>query len=203
MKKTKIICFLALFIFPVFSFAEPVKVTDANAYIYYESRAEIPAPSDTLAGYMSKDYRNARDEFTKHDLLKKIGPVLSKKMSEAKSTETVLLRVRGKLGNYNFDKSAFPTGFGEGTFIPFDHGYAASFVNGNDVEFIEVPVGSARKLSEKLRSSRTAVFDIVGSIVGAEEQKVNGWSTKKMIKVKIEKLTVKLKAGTNVGTKLL
>lgn len=203
MNKTLRICSLTSLLFSTLALAEPVRLTDENAYLYYESRADIASPSHKLAEYLSQDYKNARDEFTKHDLLQKIEPVLAKKLIEAKDTKTVLLRVRGKLGDYDFNKKAFPTGFGETTFIPFSNDYAASFVNGNDIQFMEVNMEAARELSDELRKTRTATFDIVGSIVGAGEEAVNSWSSKKMLKVKIEKLSVKHKSGAQVGTKLL
>ena len=186
-----------------FKLKETVRVTDENAYIYYESRAEAPLPKHTLAKYISKDYRNARDEFTRHDLFQQIEPVLSQRIYEAKNTERVLLKVRGNLGDYNFEKEAFPTGFGATTFIQFDHGYAASFVNGADIEFIEVAIGSARNLSSSLRTSRTANFHILGSIVGAEEQHLDKWTSRKMLKIKIDKLIVKHQSGVSVGVKSL
>ena len=203
MKNMRIACLLAALASPLNSYAEPVRMSDENAYIYYESRAEIQAPKESLAGYISKDYRNSRDEFTKYDLFEKIKPVLNKKLAEAKLNNSITLNVRGNLGDYDFSKKSFPTGFGETTFIPFDHGYAVNFTNGTDIEFIDVPMASARTLSSSLQRSRSAVFTIQGEIVGAEEQQVNSWSTKKMIKVKITSIDVKLKSGTSVGSKSL
>jgi hypothetical protein len=189
-------------LFSVCSYGESIRIDDKNAPFFYESRAEIPAPNNKLAEYISTDYRQARDEFTKHDLFQKIKPVLTKRLTEAKQTSSVILKVGGSLGDYDFDQKSFSTGFSDSTFIPFDNGYAVSFTNGKDIEFLPVPMDSARSLSGHLRKSRKSSFDIYGEIVGAEEKKLR-WNANKVIQVKITRIEVKLKSGKTIGSKKL
>jgi len=44
---------------------ETERLTDDEVPFVYESRAKIPTSDDKLAGFLSAEYRNARDEFTK------------------------------------------------------------------------------------------------------------------------------------------
>jgi hypothetical protein len=197
-----VIFFLAIILFPPIVFAEDTILTDESVPFLYESRAEIKAPDTALAEYISTDYRSARDEFTKHDLFQQIKPILDKKLKEAKESKNVVLRIGARLGDYDFDKKAFSTGFGEATFIPFDNGYAVTFINGEQIEMLQVPMASAKSLSSSLQKSREAKFDVYGEIVGAKEESIN-YFTKKAIKVKITKLRVTLQSGMKVGEKTL
>jgi hypothetical protein len=147
---------------------------------------------------LSVDYRNARDEFTRHDLFEKIKPALNKRLAESKQTEKIYLNVGGRLGDYDFTKKAFPLGVEEATYIPYKNGYAITFTNSKDVSYLPVPFEKARELSGSLRKDRRTTMIFHCSIVGAKEQKVS-WNAIKNLRVKINKLDVSLRSGEPVG----
>ena len=101
--KSSINC-MALLLFGTLSWAQHVEVTETDVTFLYELRAEIRPPDHTLADIISTDYRNARDEFTRHDLLHEIKAVIEKRMAEGRQTNQVVLRIGGTLGDYVFDK---------------------------------------------------------------------------------------------------
>lgn len=180
---------------------ESVLVSDDNVHYYYESRADIKATDQELAKIISVDYRNARDEFTRHDLLQKITPVLKKRLAEAKTNDKIHLRVGSKLGDYDFDKKAFPIGFGKGTFIPFKNGYVVTFENSDGLEYIPVPLDKARELSQALQRGRQITLEIDGTPVSAMEKQLN-WGHHKALSIKVTKLSVTLtRGGKKIGEK--
>ena len=167
----------------------------------YEARAEIRAPDHKLAEIISRDYRNARDEFTRHDLFQKIKPVITKRITEAGETKLVLLALGGRLKDYDFDKKAFPSGFGEATFIPYKDRYAVTFANAKDITHVAVALNVARSLAGELRRSRRARFMVYGKIVDAKEKDLN-FLPHKVVDVKVTKIEILLESGTNVGSQM-
>lgn len=199
-KKTFFICFfIVVMAVGKTTLAAEVRLSDDNAFLYYESRAAVKAPDHKLAEFMSTDYRHAQDEFVKHDLMKKIKPVLHRKLDDAKNDDTVFVRVGTRLGEYDFNKGAFPTGFSETTFIPFDNGYALTFNNGEKAAFIPVAIDRARALSGKLRRSRRATVILHVKLLGVEEKTFN-WARKKSINSRITKMEVQLGSGAPVAS---
>ena len=194
---------LILGLLPAVAFAETVRIITTNAPFFYESRAAIKTPDNKLAELMSRDYKYAKDEFTKHDLFQQIKPLMDKRIREAKKTKKIFVRIGGKLGNYDFDKNAFTTGFDKATFVNFGNGYAVTFINGEQLKMLPVPLNSAKTLSGALRKDRRANYTIYAKIVGAMEQKFNRRGRKKTINVKITQIEVTLQNGTKVGTKTL
>lgn len=144
--------------------AESYQIDDDTAFYVYEVFSEIKTPREELAEYISKDYRRARDEFSRHDLLVEINPVLDKRIEEAASAKLFNIRIGGKLGEYDFDKKGFKTGFSENTFVPYSYGYAASFTNIGKAEYLPVTVEKARTFASSLGKSRKAIFKIVGEV---------------------------------------
>ena len=84
---------------------EDLRINDETIVFLYESRAEIPAPEHYVAGRMSVDYRRAEDEFTRHELMQKIKPVMEKRMREASNVTRVFLVVGSNVGDYDFDRN--------------------------------------------------------------------------------------------------
>lgn len=197
--KSSIKC-MAFLLFGMLSWAQHVEVNETNVTFLYESRAEIRPPDHTLAEIISTDYRSARDEFTRHDLLQEIKPVIEKRMAEGQQTKQVVLRIGGTLGDYDFDKNAFPTGFSDATYIPFGYLYAVNFTNASQIDFLPVEMSSARTLAGELRKSRRAVFSIYGDIDSVSEEELKSFVTSKVVKVKITKMQVALQSGTEVGS---
>ena len=97
---------LAVLAIPAWS---QIRITDGNIPFFYESRADVRAPDHQLAAIISTDYRNADDEFTRHDLFQQLKPVIESRLSQAEQDTQVYLLIGDNLGNYAFDRSAFPT----------------------------------------------------------------------------------------------
>lgn len=180
--------------------AESYRVNNDNAPFLYESRAEIRALDTTLAKYLSRDYRSANDEFTRHELFQQIKPIIVKRLNESKNVTNIEIKIKGKLSDYDFDKLAFPSGFKSATYIPYDYGYAIAFENADELEYIEVPFEDAKKLSGDLQKSRHASFQVFGKIIGVNEQRLSSRHNK-VIRVEVSKIIAVLDSGKNVGEK--
>ena len=170
MKWINVLC--AMLLFAGFALAEDMRVNDQSIVFLYESRAEIPAPDHHIANVISVDYRRAQDEFTRYELMERIKPVIDKRKAEAGKATGVYLIVGSNLGEYDFEEKGFPTGMGDGTFVNFDNNYTVTFVNGEVLGFLPVPLESARALAGQLRRSRRAAISIYGDVVSAKEQEL-------------------------------
>ena len=109
----RIPCFLLLL--STSAFAEHIRVVEENVAFLYEARAELPVPDEELARRVSIDYANARDEFSRHDIFQRVKPIIAKRLAEARNTKLVYLAVSTNLGDYDFERKSFPTGFSEAT----------------------------------------------------------------------------------------
>ena len=181
---------------------EALRVTDENVPFIYEAHAVLPTPEHKLAAIISTDYARAKDEFTKHDLLQEIRPLLKKRIEDARAIESVVLRVGTNIGNYDFDSGSFPTGMGESSYIPFRNGYAVAFSNGTEMTSLPVAIDKARSLSSALRGSRKAVIEIHGTVLGSEETSLS-YSRSKVVNVRITKIEMSLRSGADVGSKTI
>ena len=184
--------------------AQYVQVTSDNVAFLYEARAELPVPDEVLAEGAFTDYANARDEFARHDILQRIKPLITKRMAEARETTLVYLDVAMELEDYRFEGESFPTGFSDGTFIPFRRPalYAVTFANAADIEQLPVSVDVARSLATQLRRSRRASATIYGEIQDVSEKTLN-YLTYKTLDIRVTKIEVALQSGTVVGSKTL
>ena len=181
-------------------YAEPERINDENAPFLYEINAEIPTPQETLAGFISQDYKNASDEFTARELFEKIKPVIEKRISEAKSINDWMILSRSRLPEYDFNKNGFPSDLSSETFVPFDNNYAVMFTNTADFQIIPVPIEEAKSFSGTLKQSRNVTMEVVGRPVRSIEKRLN-YRDLKVIMLEIEKLTFKFENGTIIGTK--
>lgn len=167
---------------------EMERLTDDEVPFVYESRAKIPASDEKLAEYLSTEYRNARDEFTKQELMEKIKPILKSKLTEAKTNVEYYLRIGIELGQYNFSSKTFPSGFSSGTFIPFKNSYAVMFDNVKDIENIPVSLDAAKSLSGKLQKNRNITAVVYCRIIGTKEEKIQWQGDYKVLKTHITKV---------------
>lgn len=178
------------------------RITEDNVALLYESRAAVPAPDHRLAAMISIDYHRAQDEFTRHDLFQKIEPVIRQRLGEAEATDHVLLLVLNELSEYDFERSAFPTGFGANTYFDFQagHGYSLAtkyrvrFANGDDLAHVPVPVDDARRLSSRLRRDRDAAYRIEGVPGRAVEER-----GRKTLYVTVTRVEMSLPNGPTVA----
>lgn len=196
----KAIWIITALVFCGFCYAGEVRLSNDNIPYMYESRAAIAAPDHKMAELISVEYRRAKDEFTRHDLFKQIKPVLEDKLREGKNTKTVTLRIGTEIGEYDFEKTSFPTGLTETTFVPFSNGYAATFINGNKFANMFVPVDRARGFAPLLRKSRQGVMVIVADVVGTEEINLD-WRHKKALKLRIRYFQLIHQNGKELGEK--
>ena len=178
-----------------------VPLTQSNAPFIYEAFADVPAPTHKLAEIISSDYRDARDEFTRHDLFEQLRPVIQRRLEEARSTTAVSLLARHTLGEYDFDKGAFPTGLVETTYYSFNlkhkpwTKYEVVLANGADLTHLPVDIAHARTLASSLRTNRETQYQIEAVVEAAKEQ-----GSTKRLSIRVTKLTAKLRSGRIVGT---
>ena len=183
------------------AFAESVRITEENVAFTYETKAEIATPPKILAGIISTDYLNAKDEFTAHEMFAKIEPVITKRIEDAKDTKVWRIEITDQLSEYDFESKLFPTQLTEGTFIPFvttTQRYAVKFSNFAAYRNVPVDIEAAKKLSGSLQKSRQATILVEGTVKEAVERKIN-YSMMKTIIFEISKVTIQLKDGTLVG----
>lgn len=178
-----------------------VNLSKDNVVFLYEARAELRVRDEELAAKGFSEYANARDEFSRHDILQRVKPIIEKRLSEAAATKLVYVDVSTNIGSYDFERRAFPTGFSEGTFIPFHRQtYAVEFANGADIEFVPVPMESARSLSRELQRTRRGAAKIYGEIEGALEKTLN-YTVKKTLTVRVTKIELMSPSGAVIGSK--
>lgn len=181
-------------------YAKPERITNENAPFIYEINTEIPTPQETLAGFISQDYRNASDEFTARELFEKIKPVVDKRISETKSTTDWMVLTRIRLPEYDFNKNGFPSDLDSETFFPFDNNYALMLTNTSDFQIIPVPLEEAKSFAGTLKQSRNVTMQVEGRPVRSIEKRLN-YRDSKVIMLEIEKITLKFENGTIIGTK--
>lgn len=189
---------LALVMVSFTAVADPEQLTDDNVALLYESRVSVRAPDHKLAELISVDYRDARDEFTKQELFQKLKPVIKQKLNEAATVKQVSLGVRERLGDYDFDRKAFPTGLTKGAYFPYG-AYIVEFINPDRAAYLPVDIEKAKSLAGHLRSGRTIHMNVVATIVGTKEEHIKFSGTKKALKLKINSIEVSLSSGAEVG----
>lgn len=177
-----------------------VRVTDGNILFLYESRADVRAPDHELAAIISKDYKDAADEFTRHDLLQKIKPVIERRLSEAEQTERVHLVIGSRLGNYDFERSAFPSDMSDNTYIAFDRSYRVQFDNADRFAFIPVPQEEARSLAGALRISRAVTFRVEGTISRVAEDWDSAGSNQKVVYMQVDRVVLSMKNNRQIAS---
>ncbi|WP_324171121.1 DUF4852 domain-containing protein [Sulfurimonas sp.] len=178
------------------------RLTDENIAFIYESRADLPITNENLVKTLSQEYKNARDEFTQYELMKKIKPVFKKKLTDAKANNSYFVKVGSTLGKYDFKNNTFSTGFSKDTYIPFKNGYALSFNNVEDIANIKVAFVDAKRLSKKLQRNRkiTAIIYIKTSKV--QVKKVH-WNHSKVLNADITSITILTDDGNEIISKNL
>ncbi len=161
--------------------AADVQITEQSVVFLYEARAEVRVPVHKLAEVVSGDYRAAQDEFTRHELMRSIEPVIERRLEEARTADVVFLLTRSNLGEFDFEKGGFPTGVGDDTFwrmrSAHPQDYVVRFRNAGNLAFLPVSVDSARSLAGDLRTSRSAILTIHGDVEG--RKRGHGWLSRK------------------------
>ncbi len=170
------------------------EITDQTVAILYEVKADIPTPRERIAESMSADYRQQRDEFSRHEFLEKLNPVIDRRIKEAAETKDFTVTVGTQLEDYDFTRKAFPTGTAPDSFIPFRGDYVVRFTNPQEVSHISVPLEEAKKAATALKSSRTVAITYTGTLDKSVEETIN-YATRKVVYLKIHKITLVLANG--------
>ena len=143
---------------------------DRQSVIFlYESRAIEPAPDEEIARQISMAYRRAKNEFERYELMEQLQPIIRERMEAAGAVGRVKVRVGVRLGEYDFERKAFPTPFGSNGHVPYAD-YALAFGNGEALSFLSVPLEAARSLASVLPGDRKVSFVLEGEIMAAERK---------------------------------
>ena len=178
---------------------EGPSLSGGNVPWMYEARANVRAPDETLAGMVSAEYREAKDEFTRHELLQRIKPVIALLIEDARATSRVHIDFRGNLGEYDFEAEGFPTTLDEGTFEWFgvadaDRFYQVVFENVGDMAVLDVPLASARRLARQLQGNRAVEYRGHGTIGRAAEE-----GGVRKLYMRVDRLEARLVNGSKIG----
>lgn len=181
--------------------AAAVEITEQSAPIIYETKADISTPPERIAGQISQDYRNLRDEFSKHEFLERLKPTIERRVAEAAKAGEFSAVVGTLLGEYDFSRKAFPTGSGPQSFIPFGD-YAVRFTNPEAAGFVPVPMEEAKKFATALKSSRRSTITYTGTLEKCAEETLN-FGEYKVLYLKVSKIAIHLDgSGAEVASQV-
>lgn len=180
---------------------ETVRLGDNNILFYYEANADIPSSNEVLTRTYSSEYRDARTEFEKVDIMQKVLPVIARKVAKAAEAREVMVRIHSQVPAYDFTRKGFSTGLNADTFIPFNlpgAEYAVVFKGIKNYGFVAVPETAASRLQGRLAKNREGYLEIYGKLSGAEEQSL-GSSLRKVVFVRPNRVAYFLQDGTPIG----
>lgn len=174
----------------------PEELNDLGVGFLYYKLSQLPIPWDDFANHYA-EYREAKDEFQRLDVLKGIKPVLEEMKNKVYSSGSFIVKFKSKLGEYDFQKNGFPTNILQGAFVPTIKArsnmkgpdFAIKFLNGQDFAYLKVNPQEARQNVIALRDSREVVIEIEYEAKSAGEDTMN-FITYRVIDAKIKKLTV-------------
>ena len=181
---------------------EAVRITDNNVIFFYEAFADIPSPIETVAMAYSQEYRQATNEFAKVEILKKVDPVIRRKIEQAKEPQEVFLRINWSVPTYDFSRQGFATGLSASSFVEFSAGnqaYAVTYKGMKPFTFLSISQAGAAAFERELGQSREGHCEIVGHFVSAEEVQL-GYSVRKTVYLKPVRISFYLRSGHLLGT---
>ena len=164
----------------------------------YLGLSGLPVDYDLAMGEYSADYRGARDEFKKNDILKALKPKLDQEIAMAKSQRYVKM-VFDNFGidKYDFQAKAFPqsgltsdTNFGWGS----DGGrsYRAVFTNADQYKLFRVADEATARSIEEKRSKYQAMNLVIYGF--AQDVDANN----RYVKIQITKISLQDKKGAEL-----
>ncbi len=177
---------LCLTLFFLCAFSTPARgegseeLNDLEIGFLYYKLSQLPIPWDHFANHYA-EYRDAKDEFQRLEVLERIKPVLEKMRNKVYSSNRFVVKIRSRLGEYDFQNNGFPTNIGQGTFVPTmklrsnmkGPDFAIRFLNGQEFSHLKVDPQEARKKVIALRDSREAIFEIEYEAKNAGEDVIN------------------------------
>jgi len=160
--------------------------------IYYQ-RSGLPIPWHDLAQHFD-DYRRARNEFDRQEMLSKIKPIIEREMQLVADRDLLLFPTSVNIGEYEFGSGAFPLSITPLMYSEFSTRIpgpppAILFLNADKFTTWALPRDEARQLLATLRGARTLAADIEYRPVRAREGSLN-WKTYRIIDVEIVKIAL-------------
>ena len=162
--------------FAAYSVSEEMRIDDVSIAFLYESRVsdrERYLEDEVLAGILSQEFKMSRDEFERREMMQTLGPEVKRRLADGAATSEVYLDLGVLLGEYNFEKGGFPTGWSASTYVEYDYSFAVMFDNGAAVSLFPMELEAARELARELRNNRDVVMRLRGDIVGHERRQLN------------------------------
>lgn len=171
-----------------------IQLTGDSLPIVYEIKAAHPTSRETIAKYiLGYTYRDHMDAFSKRDFVTKLSLLIDTWVAKAKPHDLYSVTVlHHQLGQYDFDKNAFPTqigGLGDGSGdvdLVDENGnhvlekngrssesnthYLICFANRGDVELLPVPIEKARLLSQAFKKAQNSVQEVNMTFTGTLEK---------------------------------
>lgn len=184
---------------------EPFFLTDESIAFVYESRTHEKTSDTVLAHAISQDFRLAREEFTRYDIVQALQPEIKERLRHADEAKTFGVIVRGRLNEYDFERKLFPVDLGgmrddEPRYVWFNQDYGAKLSNVLGKIELPVPFDSARKLAGELQKSREVECVVVGRITGAKQGETSRTPPLKIVSVEAEHIKVRFTSGREIGS---
>ena len=184
---------------------EPFLLTDESIVFVYDSLTQEKT-SDTVFAYaISQDFRHAREEFTRYDIVQALQPEIKERLRRADEAKTFGVIVRGRLNEYDFERQLFPIYLrgsrdDEPRYVWFHQDYGAKLSNVLGKIELPVPFESAKKLAGELQYSREVECVVVGRITSAKESENIRRPPRKIVSIEAEHIKVRFTSGREVGT---
>ena len=182
----------------VYSVGEEVRIDDMSIPFLYESRVSARdryLDDPVLAGILSQKFKMSRDEFERHEMMQTLKPEIDRRLAEGAAASEVYFDLGVLLGEYDFEKQGFPTGWSARTYIEYDFSFAVMFENGGAVSLFPIEVDVARALGRELRNSRDVIMRLRGEIVGHERRQVSN-SRMRVLYIRVKNMVMTTLLGS-------
>jgi hypothetical protein len=175
--------------------------------LIYELRASKSTPRTEIAMFVTRGGFQGMDEFARREFLEKLDRLIAEKKAQTGPDHLFQLTSVEALGEYDFEKNAFPLNRNrDGSPLPkvmyyvsarstvVDDRYAVAFENLNQLHSLPVPLEEARLLGPVLRKSRVAEIRYSGSLASCEELR-GDQENAKVVSLSITEVVVQLREG--------
>ena len=202
------------------------RITGDDIFFLYfawtdDAKDKLPWPDDSrdkmlrLVYQISPAYRKAVDEFARKRALEATRPIVERRLRDARNTQRIHFSVQTVLGEYDFDRRAFPVsalsdGCRQVRFeTRMNDGHCSkrlrdldvdiSFSNADDMAYMPVRLQDAELLAPHLRESRAVTLRVVGDIEGAFAVR-RPLSGRRVIQVRVRKLDIWSRSDIRIGS---
>lgn len=157
---------------------EAVALTSARLLVMLaEARSGDPLSTEQIVEILSREYREANDEFSRRDIYLQWREQIRQELEAARSIERLSMTIVAKLGRYDFDRKGFP--LDKKYFTPRwpwplrsdndsdrellrEREYGFGFTN-LDALFVPMPEGQARRLFAS-GGKRQIYIELIGTV---------------------------------------